>query len=145
MPSCPTSPHIWNLRLLSRSSSPTPLHRLLLHLRPCPPPPSSSSSSASSFIFIFVFVRRLLHLRLCSIPLCCARPLPHPPTTPPLPPPLYIDHTAPFASKFSAEDDVQIYLYSDVLCRSKYFVGESSTPFNCSLHRQILRRGIWLI
>ncbi|KAK3195506.1 hypothetical protein Dsin_026816 [Dipteronia sinensis] len=35
---------------------------------------------------------------------------------------LYVDHTTPFAADDSAgEDDVQIYLHSDVLRRSKYF------------------------
>ncbi|KAL5790908.1 hypothetical protein ACOSQ2_005796 [Xanthoceras sorbifolium] len=34
---------------------------------------------------------------------------------------LYVDRTAPLASESSAEDDVQIYLHSEVLRRSKYF------------------------
>ncbi|KAL5842674.1 hypothetical protein ACOSQ3_013277 [Xanthoceras sorbifolium] len=96
--------------------------------------PAPHYSTASSSISVFVPYR-------FAAP---GPPLP-PSTMPPLPPLLYVDYTVPFASKYSAEDDVQIYLYSDVLCCTKYFAGKSSALFNCSFCRQILHRGIWPI
>ncbi|KAL5785043.1 hypothetical protein ACOSQ2_007435 [Xanthoceras sorbifolium] len=110
-----------------------------------PEAPAPHCSTASSFIFFSVRLLLYLHLRLC---------LPPPPS-----PSLF--HTAPphqtrrllllqrhhclLRCTSTALLPSLIYLYSNVLCRSKYFTGESSAAFNCSFRRQIFRLEIWPI